>query len=333
MALADQHGHGRWAQRYRLDELVRELAVAQRVILREVLDPAVGGGEAPGPEAASLGRERIGRFFEDVLAASSERFAQDAGRSLEGANRHLREISASRLALLQAVTHELRGYLQTFTLALDVVASGAPEAERQRMVAVCRRDLADMAALLEELTDYGVLLAGQVRPEPEAVGVADFAQGIAAGFGLLARASGVELRVAVEPGLGTVRCDPRRLRQILGNLIGNAVKYRRRDGTGAWVRVAFEGASEGGWRVAVEDNGRGIAPQDLERVFEDFQRVTPREGVHGTGLGLAITRRLARLLGGEVSVTSTPGAGSRFEVVLPRALAQAASLPDEPALG
>lgn len=63
LALANAHGHGRWAQRYRLDELVRELGTVERVILREVLDPAVAGGEAPGPEAAALGRERIGRFF------------------------------------------------------------------------------------------------------------------------------------------------------------------------------------------------------------------------------------------------------------------------------
>ena len=105
VALADEHGHQRWEQRYRLEELVRELGVAERVLLREVLDPAVAGGEAPGPEAASLGRERIGRFFEDVVAASAERFARDAGRSVEDAHQRLRETSASRLALLQAVTH------------------------------------------------------------------------------------------------------------------------------------------------------------------------------------------------------------------------------------
>ena len=253
------------------------------------------------------------------MAASAERFAQDA--------------SASRLALLQAVTHELRGYLQTFTLGLSVVGSEAPEAERQRTAALCRRNLADMGALLEELTDYGLLLADQVRPEPATFGVVDFAREIEAGFSLLAQASGVELRVAVDPGLGAVQSDPRRLRQILGNLITNAVKYRRRGRAGAGVRVAFEAVSDRRWRVAVEDNGVGIAPQDLERVFEAFQRVSPREDVHGTGLGLAITRRLARLLGGEVSVKSTPGEGSRFEVTLPRTLAQTASPPDEPALG
>ena len=87
------------------------------------------------------------------------------------------------------------------------------------------------------------------------------------------------------------------------------------------------------WRVAVEDNGTGVAPEDLERVFEEFQRVSPREDVHGTGLGLAITRRLARLLAGEVSVKSTPGEGSRFEVIVPRTLAQTPSPPDEPPRG
>jgi signal transduction histidine kinase len=116
----------------------------------------------------------------------------------------------------------------------------------------------------------------------------------------------------------------------VANLVVNALKYRRREGPGAWIRVAFEAAPEGRWRMAIEDNGVGIAPEDLERIFDEFQRVTPREGVSGVGLGLTITRRLAQLLGGEIRVSSTPGEGSRFEVVLPREFPEGRP-PEEPA--
>jgi signal transduction histidine kinase len=327
---ADEHGHARWLQHYRLDELVRELGVVERLVLREGLDPLVLEGKAAHPGAAVSARECIGWFFEDAVAASAERFIREAGQERDQAEQRLRELDASRLALLRTVTHELGGILQTLTLALEAVGAEAPDAERQRMREVCRRNLADMGALLRELTDYEVLLAGQVCPELETFAVADFAAAVADAFTPLAGASSVELQVDADVGLGPVRSDPRRLRQILTNLIVNALKYRRRDGTGAWVRVAFEAVPEGHWRLAVEDNGAGIAPEHLDRVFEEFQRVTPREGVAGIGLGLTITRRLAQLLGGEIRVSSTPGEGSRFEVVLPQEAPEARS-PEDPA--
>jgi signal transduction histidine kinase len=175
-----------------------------------------------------------------------------------------------------------------------------------------------MSALVEELRDYGLLLAGRVRPEPQRLEVARFAEELAAAHRSAAQARGLELRLRVESGLQTVEVDPRRLRQILGNLLLNAVKYRDRTKPARWIELAFEAAGEGRWRVSVEDNGVGIAPADQERIFEEFQRVMPREEVHGTGLGPAIVRRLTELLGGQVRVWSEVGRGSRFELELPQ---------------
>ncbi|MBV8899100.1 MAG: HAMP domain-containing histidine kinase [Verrucomicrobia bacterium] len=328
---ADEHGHTRWAQHYRLDELVRELGVVESVVMREGLDALVAEGRAPCPEAIIAAREGVRWFFEDAVAASAERFVQQAGHARDEAEQRLRQLDASRMALLRTVTHELRGILQTLTLAIEAVAAEADEGDRARMQEVCRRNLADMGALLQELTDYQILLAGQVRPEVETVSVADFAATIVDAFGPLARASGVELQVDAEIGLERVRSDPRRLRQIVTNLVVNALKYRRRNATDSWVRVTFETAAEGHWRIVIDDNGVGIAAEDLERIFDEFQQVAAsREGVSGIGLGLTITRRLARLLGGEIRVTSTPGAGSRFEVTLPREFPEPPS-PEEPA--
>jgi signal transduction histidine kinase len=332
---ADEHGHTRWAQHYQLDELVRELGVVESVVMREGLDTLVAEGKAPCPEAIVAAREGVRWFFEDAVAASAERFVQEAGHARDEAEQRLRELDASRLALLRTVTHELRGILQTLGLAIEAVVTEDAEGERARMREVCRRNLADMGALLEELTDYQVLLAGQVRPEVETFSVADFAATIVDAFSPLARASGVDLRVDADVGLEMVRSDPRRLRQIVTNLVVNALKYRRHNGTGSWVHVTFEATTEGYWRIAVDDNGVGIAPEDLERIFDEFQQVAaPRDGISGIGLGLTITRRLAQLLGGEIRVSSTLGEGSRFEVVLPREFpdpqdpGEPASIPD-----
>ncbi|MBV9998282.1 MAG: HAMP domain-containing histidine kinase [Verrucomicrobia bacterium] len=316
---ADEHGHARWTQDYRLHELVRELGVVECIVLREGLDVLVAEGKAPSTRAIVAAREGVRWFFEDAVAASAERFVQEASHARDEAEQRLHELDTSRLTMLRTVTHELRGILQTLTLAIESVIGEGNDSDRARVREVCRRNLADMGALLQELTDYQVLLAGQVRLEIESFSVADFAATVADAFSPLARASAVDFQVDADVGLETVSSDPRRLRQIVANLIVNALKYRRPNGANAWVRVTFESIIENQWRIAIDDNGVGIAPENLERIFDEFQQVAAsRDGASGIGLGLTITRHLVQLLGGEIRVASTLGEGSRFEVILPR---------------
>ena len=307
---ARAHGGARADQGYALEELLRELELLRRAVLG---GPVAAFIRAQGlaPAEAERVQDLLGRFFEDGAAAS-------AGRFIEGWRARLEAVDASRQQLLRAVTHELGNFVRGLTLVLSAVLPEVEGAEPRRMLALCTRQLADMSALVEELRDYGLLLAGQVRPEPERLEVARFAEEFAAAHRPLAQARGLELRLRVEPGLHTVEADPRRLRQVLANLVLNAVKYRDRTKPVGWIEVAFEAAGAGRWQVSVEDNGIGIAPADQGRIFEEFQRVTPREEVHGTGLGLAIVRRLSELLGGQVRVWSEVGRGSRFELELPR---------------
>lgn len=306
---ARAHGGLREEQGYSLEELLRELGILRRAVL--------GGPVATFVRAHGLvqadeerARDLVGRFFEDCSAAS-------AGRYIEGWRSQLEAVDAARLRLLGAVTHELGNLLRGLTLVLSAMTPEVERPEPRRMLALCMRQLADMSALVEELRDYGVLLAGEVRPEPERLEVARFAEDAAEAHRLLAQARGLELRLRVDSGLGMVEVDPRWLRQIIGNLITNAVKYRDRAKPAGWIELAFETEGADRWRVRVEDNGIGIAPADQARIFEEFQRVTPRAAAHGTGLGLAITRRLAELLGGEVRVRSKVGQGSCFELELP----------------
>jgi len=128
----------------------------------------------------------------------------------------------------------------------------------------------------------------------------------------------IALRVDAAP-VAPIWGDPRRLRQILGNLVGNAFKYTP-DGGLVQLAVAKDAAT-GGARITVADNGPGISPEHQARVFDRLYRVDPsrNRGTGGFGLGLAIAKQLVELHGGRISVESEPGHGAVFTVVLPAA--------------
>jgi signal transduction histidine kinase len=107
--------------------------------------------------------------------------------------------------------------------------------------------------------------------------------------------------------------DPRRLRQILLNLLSNAIKF----GRGQPIDVRSRGTGGGGVVVEVIDHGEGIAPADMEKIFDEFVQLGKTQLTEGTGLGLPISRRLAEMLGGALEVESTPGTGSTFRLILP----------------
>jgi signal transduction histidine kinase len=112
-----------------------------------------------------------------------------------------------------------------------------------------------------------------------------------------------------------VQADPQRLKQVLVNLVSNAIKYNRRGGT---VRLWWAVNAEGRGRLLVSDTGEGLSPEQIARLFQPFERLGGR-GVEGTGLGLVLSKGLVELMGGTLGVESTPGDGSTFWVELPRA--------------
>ncbi len=310
------HGETRWHQGFRLEELLGEQWRFQRVLLAGGDGEWLGASGPTGPDGGAA-LASVLDCLQAHGAGSTARLLEHWGERLHAANAQLASVDASRLSMLRAVSHELSNALQTLTLGLGAVAQGTLDPERRRILALCSRSLADMESLLQELRDYGVLLANGFTAEMEELDVAAFADGLSVAHRLLAEARGLKLHVRTQSGLHTVVSDPRRLRQIAANLITNAVKYRDPAKKEGWIEVTLGPASEGRWSLAVQDNGIGIGENDLERIFDEFQRVTPRREIHGTGLGLAITRRLAALLGGEVRVTSRLGEGSRFVVDLP----------------
>jgi CheY-like chemotaxis protein/anti-sigma regulatory factor (Ser/Thr protein kinase) len=177
-----------------------------------------------------------------------------------------------------------------------------------------------MGRLVDALLDVGRLDAGMVEPSPRDIDLAELLAGLGREFAPLARDGEVALHVDA-PRVGA-RTDPVLLGQVLRNLLANALKFAPR----GEVRISCVAAGQDAV-VEVRDDGVGIAPEHLGRIFDEFYRVAPPDGdgAQGHGLGLAIVRRLVDLLGIALSVESTPGAGTRFRLSMPRAALPAAN--------
>jgi signal transduction histidine kinase len=141
----------------------------------------------------------------------------------------------------------------------------------------------------------------------------------------LADEYGSTLSLEMESAPFNVVSDPRRVRQVLLNLLSNAIKF----GEGKPIRVTCKQTDDHGVDIAVIDQGVGIAQEDTSRIFEEFVQVSESKQP-GTGLGLPISRRLAQLLDGSLTVSSTPGEGSTFRLILPPSIED--GVPAEPAL-
>ncbi len=198
-------------------------------------------------------------------------------------------------------------------LLVDEMA-GPLSGKQREFVSRIRASSVHLLQLINEVLTYARVEAGRESIHLEPVDVAALVRETAVLLEPLAAEGGLRLQVRVPEEALEVETDLAKVRQILLNLLSNAVKFTKR----GEVEVRLEEVE--GWVVlTVRDSGIGIGPEHLERIFEPFWQAEPvntrRSG--GTGLGLSVTRNLAQLLGGEVEVESTPGAGSTFTVRLP----------------
>ncbi len=213
------------------------------------------------------------------------------------------------------ISHELRSPLNAILgYAQLLERDTAISTQRRHHIGIMRRSGEHMAGLIEGLLDISKIEAGRIEIYRDEVRLGEFVQQLVSMFRLQAEERGIDF-VFEGPSLmpGTVYTDERRLRQILINLLSNAVKFTERGRVRFSLAIRSEIAE-----FEVEDTGIGIAPADLERIFEPFERVEPnRVALYpGIGLGLTITRLLTNIMGGELTVHSVPGAGSRFTVRL-----------------
>lgn len=177
--------------------------------------------------------------------------------------------------------------------------------------------------LVEEFLDLSQLEAGALRLRSDQLDVPPLLRELGESFSLLVRTKPVEFVSDVPDSLPSVEADAAKLRVIVQNLLSNAAKFTAR----GEIRLAATPRDDGGVAIAVSDTGPGIPAEQLEAVFEIFHQLQPHDGERkGVGLGLALARRFARMMRGDLTVTSTVGKGTTFTVVLPGARADGAAV-------
>ncbi|MBV9775105.1 MAG: PAS domain S-box protein [Gemmatimonadetes bacterium] len=260
------------------------------------------------------GERRATRFVGTILDVTARREAEaERSRLYEEA------LAASRAktSFLATMSHELRTPLNAVIGYADLLLAGIPEEIPGRARGQVERiDQASrhLLSIIEEILTFSRIDAGREVVSPERIDLRELVREVCSIAEPLADGRRLRFRAPETVRPEVVVTDPRKLRQILINLVGNAVKFTEN----GEIVLAVE--ADGAWLVfRVSDTGIGIAPEHLETIFEPFRQVDQgtTRSVGGTGLGLAVSRELARLLGGEVEVRSEPGQGSTFTVRLP----------------
>jgi signal transduction histidine kinase/CheY-like chemotaxis protein len=229
----------------------------------------------------------------------------------------LRRASEAKSDFLASMSHELRTPLSAILGFSDLMRREAPEDDLVRVplewVEHIHRGGGHLLALINDILDLSKVEAGRMELRRESIELAPAVAELLDGLRPLADRKDLMLISTVPLSL-TVSADRGRLRQILYNLLSNAIKFTLSGG-----RVTVDaGRAADGVRITVADNGVGIAPKDLDRVFEEFRQVgSVEERGAGTGLGLALSRRLVEAHGGRIDLESTLGEGSRFTVTIP----------------
>ncbi len=237
---------------------------------------------------------------------------------------------AARSRFYASMSHELRtpinAVLGYSTLLLDNIYGPLTPQQREGLERT-HRAAKHLLELVNDVLDLSKIEAGKIELAVQSVAFPSLIEDLFVTVRPLASGNATELVLEELGDSISIRTDPRRVRQILLNLLSNAIKF----GNGKPVRVEYRPTSEGGVHIEVVDEGGGIAPGDLVRIFDEFVQLAGEDQrqQRGTGLGLAISRRLAELLDGTLEVESTPGVGSRFCLTLPPSVETAGSSEDE----
>jgi signal transduction histidine kinase len=219
--------------------------------------------------------------------------------------------------LIAEMVHELRTPLTSLLVASQLLRHPSlGEPQRLDLAETLQRESQRLNALATSFLDLARLESGRIRFQLTRVPLPELVDECLEVVRPQAGQQGLALAAHLPPNLPALTTDRDKLKQVLLNLLTNAIKYNR---PGGRVDVEVE-ARAGGVALAVRDTGRGIQPEALPRIFERFYRVPEAEAAtSGTGLGLAIARRLVEALGGELTAESTPGIGSTFRISLPLA--------------
>ena len=250
-----------------------------------------------------------------------EEALRQKNKALEEQNRRVEEANRLKSEFLANMSHELRTPLNGIIGFAEIMHDGrvGPVSDQHKEylsdILISARHLLQ---LINDVLDLSKVEAGKMEFNPQLVNLQIVVQEVREIVRTLAASKRIEVSSEIDPALSAIDADPRSLKQILYNYLSNALKFTPEGG-----RVTIRGKVEDAerFRLEVEDNGIGISASDTDRLFVEFQQLdsSAAKKYSGTGLGLALTRKIVEAQGGSVGVNSTPGKGSIFYAVLPRA--------------
>lgn len=288
------------------------------VVSRMVVSPIKNAAETSQKLAAGDLEVRIPEKGEDVVATLARSFNDMAG-SMQRQLTELADLSVMQQRFVSDVSHELRTPLTTIKLAGDVLYNERDNFDNKtrRSTELLHAQIQRFEKLLGDLLEISRYDAGSVSLEPEPTNVAGLVQDVVGNMMTLAEEHGCDLTLIAPGGHFDANIDPRRVRRIVMNLIGNAIEH----GEQKPINVAVD-SNATAVAISVRDYGVGMDADQLEQVFSRFWRADPsrQRTLGGTGLGLAISLEDARVHNGVLDVWAAPGEGAVFRLTLPRKL-------------
>ena len=248
--------------------------------------------------------------------------------NLEAANEEIQRIMNQRERLLLTITHDIKAPAASISGFIDLMKEYVKEAQGMECLQNIKNSAAHLSRLVASLLDYHQLENGLMKVQPVSFSPAQLVKESVEGMRLRAKEKGLSISYEMTMGMKKEAnqenetdkelflADAFRIRQILDNLVSNAIKYTDHGGVNIKARVS-KIMGKLTLTLSVQDTGKGMTDEEKQKVFQAFTRLKSAQGIEGTGLGLSITQELVSLLGGEILLRSTLGKGSNFIVTLP----------------
>ena len=237
--------------------------------------------------------------------------------NLEAANEEIQRIMNQRERLLLTITHDIKAPAASISGFIDLMKAYVSNPQGIECLQNIKNSAAHLSHLVASLLDYHQLENGLMKVQPTSFSPAQLVAESVEGMKLRAEEKGLEISFECKmKGMEYFRADAFRIRQILDNLVSNAIKYT--DGGSVTIQAQVsEILGKPTLTLSVKDTGKGMTDEEKQKVFQAFTRLKSAQGIEGTGLGLSITQELVSLLGGEIILHSTLGKGSTFIVTIP----------------
>ena len=237
--------------------------------------------------------------------------------NLEAANEEIQRIMNQRERLLLTITHDIKAPAASISGFIDLMKAYVSNPQGLECLQNIKNSAAHLSHLVASLLDYHQLENGLMKVQPTSFSPAQLVAESVEGMKLRAEEKGLEISFECKmKGMEYFRADAFRIRQILDNLVSNAIKYTDRGSVTIQAQVS-EILDKPTLTLSVKDTGKGMTDEEKQKVFQAFTRLKSAQGIEGTGLGLSITQELVSLLGGEIILHSTLGKGSTFIVTIP----------------